>query len=436
VPAQKKVWVYNGTIEQYVDNYLSTTHGQQTCTSCHGGNDAGATRAAAHDNTWQGIPGSGSCSACHEPIVTASADSLHTTLGGYVKDLGDRGFDFMGPTQAERFDEQCTKCHVANSTGAAACGFCHVSVPVTAGGGFLNGHNFRHTPDMERNCTACHGSRVKDEFYGLNNALITRNGLGVAAVQPDVHFAQTQVIDNATGLPKGCAFCHGAAEMHGAGAPAPAGTGTRYDVAGAPQCEDCHSGLTGSNTLHSGGHLATMACQVCHAQPYKNCFGCHTDVDVGGTDLPFYTINEADPTLAGRGAGATPDSLMTFRVGKNPLWLGTGDPAHKKYSVLRHVPVDNDVFTYSLGGTVTGLIPDVTANPTWKFATPHNIQRVSTRFTALTCGNCHAAAYSDHWLTDPVADSHGWLDNAYAPDEVTANDCVVMPAAPPMVATP
>ena len=443
MPAQRKIWVYNGRIDQYADNYLTTIHGSQACTSCHGGNNAGATRAAAHDNTWNAIPGADRCGACHPAIVTASANSLHTNLGGYVKALGDRGFDFNDATGAARFAQQCTKCHVANSAGAAACGFCHVSVPVTAGGGFLNGHNFRFTPDMERNCTACHGSRVKEEFYGSNNALIARNALGLAPVLPDVHFAQTQVVNATTGLPKGCAFCHGAAEMHGGGAPVPAGSGGRYDVAGTPKCVNCHSSVSGTNSLHRTGHLATMDCQVCHAQPYKNCFGCHTDVDTAGTGLPFYAINQGDPTLASRAEGSAPDALMSFRIGKNPLWLGTGDTAHKKYGVLRHAPGDKDLFRYPLAGPVDGLIPGMTARSNWKYATPHNIQRnltgstsVFASFNVADCSNCHGTAYSNHWLTDPVLDSQGWLQPAYRADEQAANANVTQPSALPLIATP
>jgi thiosulfate/3-mercaptopyruvate sulfurtransferase len=442
VPTQKKFWVYNGLIEQYSDNYLKTTHGSQACTTCHGGDVNASTRGLAHTGTWLAIPGSDKCSGCHAAIVASSDNSLHTTLGGYVKTLGDRGFDFGGATQAQRFGEQCTKCHVANSSGKGACGFCHVSVPTTAGGGFLNGHNFRFTPDMERNCTACHGSRVKDEFFGLNNALITRNGLGMGSVEPDVHFARTKMIDNATGLPKGCAFCHSGSEMHGAGAPSPVGSGARYDVTGTPKCTDCHT-VTGTNNLHSSGHLATMDCQVCHAQPYKNCFGCHTDIDVGNTGLPFYKINEGDPTLAVRPEGSAPDALMSFRIGKNPLWLGTGDTGNKKYAVLRHSPVDKDVFRYPLAAPIDNLLPNVTALSTWRYATPHNIQRnllgttgSFASFDVGNCNNCHGAAYADHWLTNPVADSEGWLQPAYQADDNTANANVIQPTAPPMLATP
>ncbi len=55
------VWVYNGLIEQYADNYLTTTHGTQACTSCHGGNATATTRAAAHSGAWEPIPGSDKC---------------------------------------------------------------------------------------------------------------------------------------------------------------------------------------------------------------------------------------------------------------------------------------------------------------------------------------------------------------------------------------
>lgn len=430
MPAQKKVWVYNGLIEQYPANYLATTHGALRCTICHGGDDTASTRAAAHNATWDPIPGANKCSACHSSIVTASASSLHTNLGGYVKALGDRGFDFTGGTESKaRFDAQCTKCHVATQSGAAACGFCHVSVPATAGGGFLNGHNFRLTPDMERNCTACHGSRVKDEFFGLNSALIGRNGLGLSPVAPDVHFAQTQAL-NAHGLPKGCTFCHGGAEMHGHGAPAPAGSGDRYDVSGTPKCADCHTNTSGTNTLHTAGHLATMDCQVCHAPAYKNCFGCHTDIDVGNTGLAYYRINEGDPTLAVRPEGSMPDALMTFRIGKNPR----ADKPYK-FAVLRHAPVDRDVFQYPRENPIDGLIPNLTALPTWKYATPHNIQRnvaglASSTFATFNpsrCGNCHAPDYRAYWLTDAVDDAAGWVPAAYHDDQRAANAAVVQP---------
>jgi thiosulfate/3-mercaptopyruvate sulfurtransferase len=231
---------------------------------------------------------------------------------------------------------------------------------------------------MDRNCTACHGSRVKDEFYGNNGPLTARNNLGYMAPLPDVHFAQTQVL-NADGYKKGCTFCHTGAEMHGEGAPNPATSGDRYTVTLAPTCEGCHQNLVGADIMHTSGHLATLACQSCHAQPYKNCFGCHTDVDTADTGLPFYRINEGSD------------------------------------------PVD-------------GLIPNMTAQPTWKYATPHNIQ---LNPHAFTCNSCHSATdYLDNWLSDSLLNSEGWLQDAFKADEEAANRGVIMMAPPLMNAQP
>jgi thiosulfate/3-mercaptopyruvate sulfurtransferase len=421
------VWVYDGSLTQYPDDFTSSTHGSGDCTACHGGDDMVDTRAAAHVTDWESIPDSSNCS-CHGAIATASEDSLHTNLGGYVTILNARGADVsVAGTLKTRFDEQCTRCHVANDdTELSACGFCHVSVPVIAGGGFLNGHNFRKTPDMERNCTACHGSRIKDEFFGLNQDLVDRNtaDAGYTSSQlastgllaPDVHFNATQAV-NADGYELGCTLCHSANEMHGGGAPIPAGNGDRYAVTSAPDCTDagCHE-TPPSNTFHDmANHLTAMACQVCHAQPYKNCFGCHTDVDTGDTGLPYYTINEGDPA-------GTNDALMTFRIGANL------NPSRAfTYAVLRHVPVDMDTFRYSDSDPVDGLIPNMTNAPTWKYASPHNI----VRNTAITegdfsaCSNCHnSPGYEDFWLTDPLLDDEGWLPAAYESDEAAANTLV------------
>jgi thiosulfate/3-mercaptopyruvate sulfurtransferase len=426
---EKKVWVHDGRFAQFPENFLASTHGELSCTTCHGGVGTAGSRSAAHAGTWQPIPGSDVCAGCHGAIVTSAQGSLHTTIGGYVRILSDRGFDFTPGTESRaRFDEQCAKCHIANDEGRSACGHCHVSVPNFAGGGLLNGHNFRKTPDMERNCTACHGSRVKDEFFGLNNHLIENNRLGLAPVQPDVHFAKTQEL-NADGYPKGCTFCHSGQEMHGVGAPA-AGTDDRYAVASAPSCEGCHGNLVESNSLHRASHLSAMACQSCHAQAYKNCFGCHTDIDVGNTGLPYYRINQGDPTLAVRPEGSMPDALMTFRIGKNPR----ADKPYK-FAVLRHAPIDRDVFRYPRENPIDGLIPNLTALPTWKYATPHNIQRnvaglASSTFATFNpsrCGNCHAPDYRAYWLTDAVEDAKGWVPAAYHDDQRAANASVIQP---------
>jgi thiosulfate/3-mercaptopyruvate sulfurtransferase len=363
---------------------------------------------------FQGVATAASCAPCHNTIINSAASGLHTTLGGYPVILGQRGFTLMDPTSQARFDEQCTQCHTAVGTQPpeTACGQCHVAVPAPAGGGFLGGHAFWGTPSMDNNCTACHGSRVKDEYYGQNNDLLERNKPFLAAdlpwkdpaytLQPDVH--------RVAGFE--CVACHTGDEMHGVGAPI---AGDRYDVTGAPTCEGCHTNLPGSS-YHSTGHLASMDCQVCHAQPYKNCFECHTDVT--STGQPFFTIADGDP-------GANNDHLMTFRVGKNPRYIPGG--SEKEYAVLRHVPVDQDVFAYTGGNVVNGLIPNMTASPTWKKATPHNIRRVTP---IQSCPNCHGPDYAKFWLTDPIQNAEGWISPAYQPDEIGANAGVIQPTPP------
>jgi rhodanese-related sulfurtransferase len=370
-----------------------------------------------------GVPGSDKCAGCHQATVDAAAGSLHTNIGGFYPVLRARSFDFTsGTSSAERFDKQCAKCHIANAAKQAACGQCHISVPNTAGGGLLAGHAFQRRPSMDNNCTACHGSRVKDEFYAQNGALLARNEAAFPVDSPWKGYTLQPDVHKAGGMH--CADCHPNSEMHGAGAPV---DGDRYAVTASPACLDCHT-PSASVALHTARHLQTMECQVCHAQPYKNCFGCHTDVSAT-TGNGFFRINEADPTLAARTtnplAPPAPDALMSFRVGRNPR---TDRP--EKYVVLRHVPVDKDVFTYTGANVVEGLVPMMSAAPTWKYATPHSIRRVTP--IQSDCGNCHGAGYARFWLTDPVGDALGWIGPVYETDEAAANAAVVQTTPVPM----
>jgi hypothetical protein len=432
VPTPKKSWIQDGHVAQY-PNALDTAgkvHGGD-CTSCHGGVDGTAVKSDAHVGRLA-IPGGSACQTCHAATVTLAAGSLHTTVGGYQPVLAPRGVDFAAAsTSRTRFDKQCTSCHVANDTGQAACGHCHVSVPTTAGGGFLQGHKFQLTPSMDKNCTACHGSRVKDEYYAQNGALLARNLQYATAIpansplrgvtlQPDTH--KTAGMD--------CADCHVATEMHGQGVSA---GDDRYLVDGTPKCETCHPANAAFNAvgLHAiARHVQAMDCRICHAQPYKSCYGCHTDVTA--SNVAFFRINEADPTRAARqGTATTPpagDAQLQFRAGKNPRF---GEAGQKEYAVLRHVPIDADLFRYSGTNEVTGLVPSLTAKPTWKYATPHTIARVTP--VQSSCGNCHSVEYGRFWLTDPVGDAFGWVgtDAAAQAAEAAANAGVVQPAPLP-----
>lgn len=529
----KKFWVFRNGIDnaKYASAFSNgTIHGSaQSCTDCHGGTDGTAVRATAHSgNGWQRIPGPTQCAGCHATAVNLAATSLHTTVKGYEPMLQTRGVDLAaGTTARARYDKQCTKCHVANDAGQSACGMCHVAVPDTAGGRLVKGHRFYKTPSTDENCTACHGSRVKDEYYGQNGALYVRNRTYNATLAAQDPFAGAPITaDVHKQGAMGCEACHYAAEMHGNGVTAGV---DRYGITGTPQCTDCHTPST-SVGLHTSGHLAAMDCRVCHSQQYKSCFGCHTQETAAGTG--YFTNNDADPTRATRPAtaaaysattkytrnqavavgtatfkallsdhlgcpppgGANPaawaatttyaakqcvlvsttvyvslvaanlnnapatspsawaaydaatlwvadlpsgDALMTFRVGKNPKF--GSEPSQKKYAVLRHVPVDGRTFEYTDEGTkVTGLIPNLAALPTWKYATPHNIARVTPITTApaggTSCQNCHqAAGYARFWLTDPVADAFGWVPDPSVPAnaeyqfEVDANAGVVQP---------
>ncbi len=453
VPASKKFWIFNGSVEQY-SSVLSrdSVHITLTCTYCHSGDDSVSSRELAHSGGFAATVTSEKCSQCHADIVSSSANGLHTTLGGYNTILMARGFNMDDPESAARFEQQCTKCHTAVGTGAAAataCGQCHISVPATAGGGLISGHGFNKTPSMDNNCTACHGSRVKDEYYGLNNALLERNKAVFATDSPwGGDFKLVPDVHKTAGLT--CMNCHSDTnqsgdEMHGIGHPLP-GVGDRYNVSTAPQCRDCHGSAqdTAFNGVFMHGiqsHMDSMDCQVCHALPYKNCFSCHTDVSAEG--LGFFRINGEDPTLADRRIAdpkAAPDALMSFRVGKNPRF---GEEGMKEYAVLRHVPVDKDVFQYSgeHAPVVNEIIPpadgdsltvDMGSLSTWKYATPHTIAR-STPITSA-CGNCHSAEYNKFWLTDPIDAAQGWIPATISPyrfGEIEANTGITVETAIP-----
>jgi thiosulfate/3-mercaptopyruvate sulfurtransferase len=79
---------------------------------------------------------------------------------------------------------------------------------------------------------------------------------------------------------------------------------------------------------------------------------------------------------------------------------------------LRHVPIDPEAFAYY----GDDLLPNFDALPTWKYATPHNIQRITPQNE--TCGSCHGNA--EFFLTaDDVA-----------PEELEANKDVIVEDLP------
>jgi len=332
--------------------------GQNGCLACH---DASEARSA--------------CDQCHTTAVTNTANSLHTTLAGYYTAIDDRcGCDFASGGYDDFFAARCAGCHTT-------CGQCHISRPESVGGGFPKigsyySHRFRPSPDMNEQCTACHGSRVGTDFKGEIEGNV-----------PDVH---------RTGGMQ-CNGCHGMEEIHGDGT----AYNHRYEVANMPRCEDCHADdivvNTGSDcaVCHSGGdtpvvpaaqknhaHHAGVAancshchspvpttalpvaqCQVCHSQPYKNCTNCHNLTDEG------YEVNP---------------SLVQLKIAHNP------SPHRSEYdlALVRHTPIDPNTFAN------WGLsLPDYLTKSTWQYTSPHNVLRSTPQTTVGAGESCSAACH-------------------------------------------
>ncbi len=360
--------------------FRQTTHGLMACEECHGGVQSD-NKETAH----QGLvadPSEGEhnvCEQCHPGITSDYETSLHATQNGYWTQLDERSLAAAHAALGVMFDNHCASCHTT-------CGDCHVSQPNAVGGGFINGHVFNATPSMTRNCTACHGSRVGKEYLGQNEG-----------VRGDVHFRQGRMT---------CVDCHSEAQMHGQSDDclschdgAEIGhTRTsphRYHGEQLPACEDCHAeALNGQDgiAMHHQ-HSADLSCQVCHAVAYTSCNGCHVAVSESSGNPYFET--EA--------------SYLTFFIGRNPL---QNSARPYEYVVLRHVPVARDSFAYY----GEDLLATFDALPTWEYATPHNIQRMTPQ--TESCNACHG--HPELFLT---------IDKVSA-DELDANAPVIVDTVP------
>ena len=202
---------------------------------------------------------------------------------------------------------------------------------------------------MQYNCIACHSARVGDEYLGENEGF-----------PADVHWTKATML---------CTDCHNQ-ELHGSGQVVE----NRYQSPAGAKCEDCHQDVwtnTENNPQHEQ-HLGDMSCQVCHSVAYKNCYGCHVAVDEEG--LPCRT---SEP------------SVLQFEIGYNPL---RSSERPYEYVVLRHVPTCAGTCDYY----GANLLPDFNALPTWKYATPHNIQLHTPQNES--CNACHGN--KDLFLTE------------------------------------
>lgn len=360
--------------------FLAETHGQISCTTCHGGRDEIVTKQEAHetDEPYRFVadPSTGNapaCSGCHEGITQAHEASVHQTQSGYLTMFKRRiGSEIIPSKIDEMFQTHCASCHTS-------CGQCHISRPNSVQGGFLGGHEFRRTPSQSNNCTACHGSRVGDEYRGRNEG-----------IQADVHWSPGRML---------CFDCHTGMELHGDGTTPE----TRYEVAQAPQCVDCHEDILTDDDAQHAAHVSEssnnpkLACQVCHSMPYKNCYNCHVGIDERGLEHP---------------------SQIDFRIGKNPI---VSETRPWDYVLLRHVPIAPTSFDDWEPGVMTAYA----AEPTWKYASPHNIRKETPQ--NASCGACHGN--EDLFLTEEYINSLIGEGVMFS-DEIEANEGVVVTDLP------
>ena len=319
-----------------------------------------------------------SCSSCHSEVTSEYQTALHATQGGYWDAINARAGVENHPALEEMFGNHCSSCHTT-------CGDCHVSQPASVGGGLIDGHLFQETPSITRNCTACHGSRVGNEYLGKNEG-----------IQADVHFRQARM---------SCVDCHSGSQMHSSnGVCEDCHDGVtnlaveqtnRYSGPAETACEDCHTGVVDEatqNPMHKQ-HAGQLQCQVCHSVSYTNCDSCHVSISEESGNPMFKTDG----------------TYQSFIIGKNPL-----QNYHRPYEyvVLRHVPVDPE--SYAFYGD--DLLPNFNAIPTWVYATPHNIQ-LNTPQTE-SCDSCHGN--SEIFLTvDKVQE-----------EEIDANSPVILEEVP------
>lgn len=364
--------------------FFDTTHGKMGCRDCHNGTKFAKTRKEAHEGM-EPLPSSkyaeSVCAPCHKQITDTFAKTLHAETRGVsstkvglvlkrVKDGNRKAVD-------AGMNNNCNTCHVSG------CGDCHVTRPQFNDGGFTQGHVFSKTPNSLNNCMGCHGSRIEKEYTGKGEGTMS-------TLQADVHWTSSAMQ---------CAECHTKEWIHGGDV-----YDERYDAPKAPKCEKCHPNNAAfmEEPMHArhavaGTGSSYLQCQVCHAQEYNNCSSCHVALD--DKKLPFFT---------------TESSGFDFNIGRN---YDKSDKKPWDFIVVRHVPVDKDTFKfYGENG-----IDDLAAVPTWKYATPHSILK-STIQTANGCNSCHGV--DKLFLTSE--DMKG-LD----PDEVKANQPVIVTGAPP-----
>ena len=249
-------WSHGKKYSSTPTRLVKPTHGEIACIDCHGGIDAPEKDEAHTDMVARPSEGSAPvCAECHEEQTATAANSLHVTQEGYWTILEERGADRNHPGMQEMFGNHCSSCHTS-------CGDCHVSQPASVGGGLLDGHVFTDRPPMTRTCTACHGSRVGNEYMGKNEGVLA-----------DVHFRQGRMT---------CTACHEGEQMHGSPVDETETVEAAHRYAGeqGPSCESCHDpdDSAARDVREHRIHADVVSCQVCHSTTYINCDSCHVQV--------------------------------------------------------------------------------------------------------------------------------------------------------------
>jgi len=370
-----------GGIRSFAD--IDPAHAASGCAGCHGGTSVvdAADDTSAYRMAHTGMMrdpsaiGEAGCSGgmCHGDIVRRNETSMHSNLWGEKAHVALRNnyetFEDCPVDIKDGYAKDCNSCHTT-------CGQCHISRPDAAGGGFLEqragySHKFIRTPSEENVCTACHGSRVGDD-WNANQERVPGN-------VPDLH--------NDFGY--SCLDCH-QEDLHGDGA-TDANYTSRYEVADMPKCIDCHQADRDDNAFHvqhwpnaDDSDGADLSCQTCHSQQYNNCNTCHA-----GTWKEEYLADNTDQYRV----------YPQFKIGLNPYYGNESHPhSEAAWITVRHVPASPDAFEN--WGIAT--MSNYNAMETWKYTSPHNIQRWTERtlvdtswrdntsYTASTCNdNCH-----------------------------------------------
>ncbi len=333
------------------EQFKNDIHGKLPCESCHGGVANTDDKNLAHSGNFISKPSSNpavACGSCHPNIVNQAKNNIHAEGWGQKNmvtlrsGLGSvpHAFDNLSAEMKKGYEKNCAKCH-------ATCGDCHVMRPKAGGGGLYRAHQFIKTPDMVDHCTTCHTSRGGHAYYGVAPGTV-----------PDVHLTKRGFK---------CLNCHTKNELHGDGKI----YDQRYKVAGLPKCENCHSGVVNSNIYHTT-HINTFSCNTCHSQNYNNCGSCH----IGGS-------------------GARIPAYLGYKIGINPI--PQTKPKYKYALLRRSLMAPDSWMEYGVSN-----LANFSVAPTYKYTTPHNIIKITSRtgyrdgagkWVAYDSANCMIACH-------------------------------------------